>query len=367
MERIKSEHQEALYFFGFLPWKRKNIKLFFPLQRSEIFFCDALAEAKQKGLNSNAQIYIWGRKAFDEVETYAKEKALAINRVEDGFVRSVSLGSSLSKGYSLVVDNRGIYFDATQESDLEHILNSYAFDTKLIERSKKLQNYLVEKRISKYNASQDKKIVLKSHKREEKVVLVIGQVEDDASIVYGANGMTNLELLKETRENESDAYIIYKPHPDVLAGNRVGHVEEEIALDYCNEIIVDASLDSVLDLVDEVHTMTSLVGFEALIRGKKVTTYGLPFYAGWGLTTDKRKCERRVKRRSLDELVAGTFFIYSKYIDPKTEQICEIEVLLQAIEKQKRRYNNYLTYRLFLQIKNFILRKKEAVKRIVND
>jgi len=363
---LKGEHQGALYFFGFLPWKRKNIKLFFPLERDKIFFCDTLEEAKKKGLNGDVKIYIWGKKAFDEVETYAKEKEIIIHRVEDGFVRSVSLGSDLSKAYSLVVDTRGIYFDATQESDLEHILNTYDFDEKFIVRSQKLQNYLVEKKISKYNASQDKKITLKRLKEGQSVVLVVGQVEDDASIVYGARGMTNLQLLKEARENAPDAYIIYKPHPDVLAGNRVGNITQEIALNYCDEIIVDASLDSVLELVDEVHIMTSLVGFEALIRGKKVTTYGLPFYAGWGLTTDKRKCERRVRERSLDELVAGTFFIYSKYIDPKTDQIGEIEVLLEEIEKQKYYYNNRLAYRVSIKIKNFLLRKKEAVKRALN-
>jgi len=134
-------------------------------------------------------------------------------------------------------------------------------------RSQRLQRYLTEKRISK-------------------VVLVPGQVEDDASIIYGADGMTNLELLKATRENAPDAYIVYKPHPDVLAGNRKGHVDNKTARHYCDTIITDASLDSILDICDAVHTMTSLVGFEALVRKKSVTTYGLPFYAGWGLTTD---------------------------------------------------------------------------------
>ena len=61
--------------------------------------------------------------------------------------------------------------------------------------------------------------------KDQKVILVPGQVEDDASIKYGADGMSNLELLKCTKESAPDAYIIFKPHPDVLAGNRKGHVE----------------------------------------------------------------------------------------------------------------------------------------------
>jgi capsular polysaccharide export protein len=37
-----------------------------------------------------------------------------------------------------------------------------------------------------------------------------------------------------------------------------------------------------INQVNEVWTMTSLLGFEALIRGKSVTCLGLPFYCGWG-------------------------------------------------------------------------------------
>ena len=43
-------------------------------------------------------------------------------------------------------------------------------------------------------------------------------------------------------------------------------------------------MDVLLGIVDEVHTLTSLTGFEALLRGIEVHAYGGPFYAGWGLT-----------------------------------------------------------------------------------
>jgi len=49
--------------------------------------------------------------------------------------------------------------------------------------------------------------------------------------------------------------------------------------------------------------MTSLSGFEALLRDKKVVTYGSPFYAGWGLTEDHAVTERRCRRRTLEELI----------------------------------------------------------------
>lgn len=352
------QNDGKLYFFGFSLWKRKNTLPFFKTsKKNHIYFCTNLEKAIKKGLDSNAKIYIWGKKPFPEVESYAKAHTIPLLRVEDGFVRSVSLGSDLTKAYSLVVDSRGIYFDPTQESDLEQLLNTYAFDEAILQRAKKIQMYLIENKISKYNIHQDKQLELQGLRKEQTVIMVPGQVEDDASILYGAEDMTNLELLQQTRENKTDAYIIYKPHPDVLAGNRKGNIAEDEALRYCDVIIKEASLDSVLEVCNEVHTMTSLVGFEGLIRGKTVYTYGLPFYAGWGLTQDAKTCARRTKLRTLDELVTAAYILYPRYIHPKTNELCEIEVLLEEIDKEKNRYNDDSFYRIFIDIRNFISRK----------
>jgi capsular polysaccharide export protein len=363
---LTKENDGTLYFFGFSRWKRKNTKFFFsPLNQNKMIFASSLEDAQKKGLTSLSKIYIWGKKPFIEVESYAKEQNIPLLRVEDGFVRSVSLGSDLTKAYSLVVDSRGIYFDPRSESDLEYILNTYEFDNEIIDRSKKLQQYLIANKISKYNMHKDKKLVLDSLKEGQTVIMVPGQVEDDASIIYGAKGMTNLELLQQTRKNAPDAYIIYKPHPDVLAGNRKGNIPNDTAVKYCNSIIADASLDSVLALADEVHTMTSLVGFEALIRGKKVTTYGLPFYTGWGLTKDTKPCERHKKARTLDELVAAAFILYPRYIHPHTNELCEIEVLLKEIDKEKHRYNTNKTYKLYINSRNYVSRKIQLVLKVL--
>ena len=345
------EKQQKIYLFGFSHWKRNFIKPFFSSE-GETVFCRTLEEARTKGMDSRSPVYIWGKKPFSDVEGYVQQYGNPIFRVEDGFIRSVSLGSDLTKAYSLVIDRRGIYFDPNQESDLETILNEKVFDEVLINRAQKLQVYLREKRISKYNADQEREVIVPDLKPGQKVILVPGQVEDDASIVYGADGMTNLELLKVCREGNKESYIIFKPHPDVLAGNRKGNIDASEAKKYCDLIIKNVSLDSLFDLVDEVHTMTSLVGFEALIRAKKVYTYGLPFYAGWGVTTDSRAIPRRKVKRSLDELVAAALICYPKYINPSDNIPCEIEVFLEALDKEKKRYNENSLYRAFTDSRN---------------
>lgn len=347
------------YFFGFSSWKHGFVEPFFeqkPIFINPLFGQGYLKKALSKGLDSKKSIYIWGRKSFPDVERYAHTYRLPIFRVEDGFIRSVGLGSDLTQPYSLVVDSRGIYFDPTVQSDLEVILETTEFDEELLVRACKIKEYLIEKKLSKYNVYDDTVLNFPSDK---KIVVVPGQVEDDASIAYGAAGMTNLKLLQQVRSNRPDAYIVYKPHPDVLSGNRVGQVNPDEALMYCDQIVTEVSIDSVLSCADEVHTMTSLVGFEALMRGIKVSTYGVPFYAGWGLSEDAHSCERRTRILMVDELVAGALLLYPRYIHPQTLQKCEIEELLEALEVERKSYKSSL----WIIVRNEMSRKLQMLIR----
>lgn len=362
---------EQAFFFGFSRWKHAMIEPFFrEMQKVNMHFInplfgkDHLPKALKNGLDAHSRIYLWGRKAFHDVEKFAREHGNPVYRVEDGFVRSVGLGSDLTQPYSQVIDSRGIYFDPSHENDLEHLLQYYDFDADpdLIQRAASVRQHLLEKKLSKYNIFDDSVINLPKNKT---VILVPGQVEDDASIRYGAPGMTNLEMLRQTRKNRPKAFIVYKPHPDVLVGNRIGKVPESEALKYCDLVVTEVSIDSILDRTDEVHTMTSLVGFEALMRGKRVTTYGLPFYAGWGLTEETQHCKRRSRVLSLDALVAGTLLLYPRYIDPETLQPCEIEVVLDALERERQRYNASLYFRIFSKIRNWLSRKSQIILRLL--
>ena len=164
-------------------------------------------------------------------------------------------------------------------------------------------------------------------------VLVPGQVEDDRSVQTGGCGLTtNLDLLARVRAQAPDAYILYKPHPDVVAGHRKGSIPDRTCLQYADEIASDAPITSLIAMVDEVHVNTSLAGFEALMRGRPVTTYGVPFYAGWGLTRDLGPVPaRRTAKRSLDELVAATLLLYPRYLDPSTGLPCPPEIVVARL------------------------------------
>jgi capsular polysaccharide export protein len=251
---------------------------------------------------------VWGLKPIPG--TLAE--GVRLIRMEDGFLRSVGLGADLIRPVSWVGDTRGIYYDATRPSDLEHLLETAEFTPGLLRRAKSLRERMVADGLTKYNVG---RVAWRRPEGARRVILVPGQVESDASLLYGAPGLrNNIGLLRAVREANPQAYLVYKPHPDVLAGLRAKGEGEEQASAWCDEQVEDAAMGGLLAEVDEVHVLTSLAGFEALLRSKAVTCHGQPFYAGWGLTVDRQALPRRSRRLSLDELVAGALILYPRYM-----------------------------------------------------
>lgn len=256
-------------------------------------------------------------------------------QVEDGFLRSVGLGAELRSPWSIVVDSTGIYYDPEAPSDLETLLETGAFDAELTERAALLREAIIAAGIAKYGA-RGEPVSLPTGRR---LILVPGQVEDDRSVRLGGGRLqSNAALLKAVRETERDAHIVFKPHPDVEAGLRTGGPSPAEADRLADTVVRGASLGSLFEQVDEVHTLTSLTGFEALLRGIAVTTYGAPFYAGWGLTTDRGAIPaRRTKRRTLDELVAAALILYPRYLDPETQLPCAPETIVERFAAHEPR------------------------------
>ncbi len=248
----------------------------------------------------------------------------AIRRVEDGFLRSRGLGAELVPPLSLVTDSRGIYYDPTRESDLEHLIAG-PLPPGGRARAERLIAAIVGRGISKYNLAGALPDLPEGPR-----ILVPGQVEDDASIRLGAGDVrTNLGLLQAARAANPAAVIVYKPHPDVEAGLRPGVVADAAAAD-----VVARGADPValIAACDAVWTMTSLLGFEALLRGKPVTCLGAPFYAGWGLTTDLGPVPaRRTARVDLVHLAHAALIGYPRYFDPVSGRPCPVEVVVDRL------------------------------------
>jgi len=319
---------------GFRRWKAANIEPMLSLFPGRVKFVeDAAAAAALAPAGADCLIH-WGREAPGGVPELAQRCGVRMLRMEDGFVRSVGLGSDLIRPLSLVLDERGIYFDPGQESDLEHLLNTRAFDDGDRSRARAVRAFIVEHGITKYNIEPRARADWPHGGRI--VVLVPGQVEDDASIRFGCEGVrTNLDLLHAARAAHPNAFIVYKPHPDVTSGNRKGSVALRAAAEVADHIETQLSVVSCIDACEVVHTMTSLTGFDALLRGKRVVVYGRPFYAGWGLTEDVLPVPRRHRRLALDELVAGALLHYPLYWDWELKGYTTCEAVLRRIVERR--------------------------------
>ncbi len=298
-------------------WKRGVLQQVFGKPRRVIFADGEGAFAKAKA--TERRLMAWA--STDRTDAVL---------VEDGFLRSRGLGADLIPPLSLVLDDVGIYYDATRPSRLEALINSAGdLDAGSRARATALIDRITDARLSKYNLALGSELASLPKGRR---ILVPGQVEDDASIRLGcAEVNTNRGLLEAVRVANPAAVLIYKPHPDVEARLRPGAVTD--ADQIADVVLTQADPIAAIDAVDEVWTMTSLLGFEALLRRKRVTCLGTPFYAGWGLTDDRAMpVTRRTARVDLAALVHATLIAYPRYFDPVTGLACPVEVIVHRLE-----------------------------------
>lgn len=298
---------------GMRLWKRRPLQKVFGRYKAMKFHDDP-AKARATG----RPWMVWAGKA-----DVGHESAVW---VEDGFLRSRGLGAELTPPLSLVTDDLGIYYDPSRPSRLEKLIQKRRTlrpDQAL--RAERLVDALTRGALSKYNLGGDIPDLPEGPK-----VLVVGQVEDDASIRLGAGTITtNRAVLEAARAAHPDVTLIYKPHPDVEAGLRDGDFD---ASDLADVIAHKSDITQLLGAVDTLWTMTSLAGFEALLRGVHVVTTGAPFYAGWGLTEDRGAVPpRRREDVTLLGLVHATLIDYPRYFDPVSGLPCPAEVVVERL------------------------------------
>lgn len=313
---------------GIRLWKRGWMQSMFGRERPVLFRNDpdrAVATARKTGRG----LLVWAGAAVPPTPP-----DLPLRRIEDGFLRSRGLGADLVPPLSIVSDDQGIYYDPSRPSRLESLVCA-PLPPGGRGRAERLAARVVAAGVSKYNLSGSLPDLPEGHR-----ILIPGQVEDDASIRLGATGVVgNLDLIRATRAARPDAVLVYKPHPDVEAGLRPGRIPPA-DLDGLVDVVADrADPIALIAACDEVFTMTSLLGFEALLRGKPVTCFGAPFYAGWGLTTDlgpvparrRRSGDGSLRQVDLPHLVHAVLVGYPRYRDPLSGLPCPPEVVIDRL------------------------------------
>ena len=311
---------------GIAPWKRGRIAAMLAPGRRLAYRADA-AVAVETAARHGGALACWATRVPPDLPELALSRAVPLWLIEDGFVRSAGLGAALVQPCSIVVDRLRPHYDPGGASDLENLLAKIDLDQRRRQRAADLIQRLVSADITKYNLAGERVALPEGRP----VVLVVGQVDSDASLQFGGYGLTSRDLLERAKRERGDAFIVYRPHPDVTAGLRDGHVDGLADL-----VAAHAPITQLIEAADEVHVLTSLAGFEALLRGRRVVVHGGPFYAGWGLTDDRQQIARRTRRLSREELVYGALIAYPLYANPKSGKRCEIEELIDELVRVTR-------------------------------
>lgn len=307
-----------LPFFGCNDWKYGFLADYFPEHRVA-FAPRKISSYRAFKMISELdepvkQVAIWGYTESAVLRQRLKRKKIKVWRVEDGFIRSAELGAAHSTPYSLAIDTSGIYYDPRSGSDLEKILLEYDFssDPNLLDQAVQLKEFIIRSRLSKYNPPA---ITVGSDIKIKKRIAVLGQVESDASIKYGnPKKWTAFDLIKLAYSENPGAEIIYRPHPEVYRGFQKSTLKRRHVEKFATICPPSSSFVDFVESVDHCYTISSLSGFEFLLRGKGVTVVGIPFYAGWGLTDDRSEITHRGRQLTLDELFAASYLLYPKYL-----------------------------------------------------
>lgn len=333
--------EKPLFCFGAKSWNHATIRAALAGPGREFAFCASADEAIARAAREGGRALGWAAGVSAEAEAAAARAGVDLWRIEDGFLRSVGLGAGLARGASVGFDNEGIYFDALRSSRMERLLGERELTPVERARADGLIARIRKARVTKYNVGG--KGTLPSVPEDRTVILVPGQVADDAGVRRSLSATidcaacqnVNLELLRQVRARNPHAHILFKPHPDVAARLRAGRLEPHETEGLADQVVEGCDILDLVDLADRVETFSSLSGFEALLRGKPVTVYGMPFYAGWGLTQDLTECARRGRRLDLATLAHVAFIDYPLTVDPVSLVPCGPEFLIARLESQR--------------------------------
>lgn len=261
----------------------------------------------------------------------------AYRLVEYGLISSMHLPSERQFNFSLILDCKGIFYDTTSPSEIEDILleSPTIREDAVRARARRLIDQVCAHNITKYNNSPD--IVLPLRQPGRRRVLVVDQTAGDNSIVYGQCSRYSFDDMLAAALADPDAEVLVKVHPESVVGAKPGNydVASLRAMDRVTVIAEQINIMSLIKQVDAVFVMTSGVGLEAILLGKPVSCFGVPFYAGWGLTRDMTPVINRRRPLSVEELFAGVFFEYTHFFHPETKAPTDMETVIDWIVARK--------------------------------
>ena len=342
-QRQDNVRVDVCYALGFSLWKKSFVKCFVGEMAQRVEFVSSIQKLKMKlkKTDLNCSVLAWGDQQ-PEIEQFLESQNIPLWRMEDGFIRSVGLGADLRRPSCLVIDRQGLYYNSARPSDITQLCFDFVPSQASRARGEEICKMLNQLQLTKYNvggsleAQDDCFKKIRAVAGQQEIIIVPGQYERDQSILLSKGRVkTNMALLIETRKRYPDGFIVFKEHPDLYSGVRRGVLGEASALKHADMYLTHVDIHDLIQASDRVSTITSLTGFEALIRGKRVTVWGSPFYAGWGLTEDTIDIDRQGKKLQLEDMVYIAYVLYCRCFSWKSKTMISPELLMQELVDER--------------------------------
>ena len=271
----------------------RDLNNFQPLLKIVFKKIDSIENRKRVNLFNTL---LWGAKLLriEGAVEFALKRNSSIYFVEDGFYRSVTSGlkkvdKCFSTSHSFIFDDMAPHYDGNHVSRLETLLtdNDTSYK-KHNDELNQLKEYIIRSGISKYNDQPD--FISPAIGKKEKKVLIIMQSFNDASVtIVGGTELSFKQMIEDAINENPDSDILIKVHPDTIIKKNKSYAEDFLNDKRVYVINTEISLISLIKYSDKIYVFSSQAGFEALLFGKKVITYGKPFYSGFGLTMLKER------------------------------------------------------------------------------
>lgn len=269
----------------------------------------------------------WGHKTTaDPARQFANTEKIPYVAFEEGLLGH-PCGKVTEIPYTMIVDRTGIYYDSRSPNDFEMYIRRVANVHSRFHQAEILIHRLRTERLTKYNAVPIKnshELGLRSNDKHDRV-LVVDQTYGDASVIGALCDEVAFErMFRDAVLDNIDREIIVKIHPKVKTGEKKGYLsEQKLDLIYKkypelqkykkNICIVAEQVNPwcLLEECEKVYCVSSQMGFEAVMAGCKVYSYGNSFYSGFGLTKDSSFVRfKGTMPRALEVLVTAFYFYY---------------------------------------------------------
>lgn len=226
---------------------------------------------------------------------------------------------------SLILDDTTPYYDAREPSRLERWLaDGPALSQEEHARARQAIEALVSARRSGSRAEPRAEAAAGPG-----TILVVDQCQDDPAVPGGLATAASFEaMLREALgRHENCDILLLQPAEASARGPFLTPDKLAPALEAGQIRRVGADVDpfALIEAVDEVFVVSAPLGVDALLAGKRVHCFGVPFYSGWGLTEDRAPLERRARKRGLEDVFHAAYILHARYYDAEAGHPLNIE------------------------------------------